>query len=296
MRVRAGAAGAESGSAFVVVLWFAVAACGLALALLESSRVTFPEVQREIEAIRLRAAIASAVHVTAARIAAEELELRAGSASLAWDFDGVLLSLRVRAESGLVDLSAASFDLVQRLAEAAGFERETARTLVAMFARKRSQLHGRETDAHEEPSPFEELRPPARPGIDHPVELISALPSEIITVAPKAARLLSLVTLGSGSPEPAVELAPSEVREALAAIKDNRARVALMRAEDAATVRRRDPQDVYRLEIVAQTAGERRAVRRVTFALRPDDPRPVRIVDWSGAIIAPPSEELGREP
>ncbi|MDW8124227.1 MAG: hypothetical protein RMJ04_05575 [Geminicoccaceae bacterium] len=283
---------AQAGSAFLLALWFAAAASGLALALLDTSREAVPEARRQIDSIRLRAALSSAVHVVAARLSSEKLELRAGTAVLELAHEDIAVSVRVRAESGLVDVAAASPGLVQRLAELVGFDRERARALVDDIERRRTGTRSGDPPENRAPQAFRELRPPDRPGLDHPIEVVEAAGGGSGPSAGPWDRFFAFLTLGTDLPEPVVELAPREVRIALAGTKGDRSPRSSPQAEvEPVSVRRRDPNDLYRLEILARTPGERMAARRVVLALRPGDIRPVRIVDWSGPLAVGGSSE-----
>ncbi|MCS6778682.1 MAG: hypothetical protein NZ555_03135 [Geminicoccaceae bacterium] len=283
----------ERGAALLAVIWLAVAAAGLALALLESTRLGTPESRRAVDATRLRAALEAAVHATADRLMRERVELRGGTAELRLSLDDVELEVRIQAESGLVDLAAASPDLLRRLAEAAGFESGTARSLAERLARSRTGS-GERAAAIVQRGAGEELRPPAGPGLDHPFELLHGDALAIESAEAAAARLRAAVTLGTGRSEPLVELAPALVRDALSERSGATTgeRPAGPMAAMPTGERRADPSDLYRLEILATTPGGRRAVRSVRLALRAGEDRPVRIVDWSGPLPLPESGPL----
>lgn len=287
------------GAALLVVLWLAVAAAGLALALLETSRETLPESRRAVDAVRLRAALRAAVHLTAERLLAERLELGPEGGSLRFEFDGVAVRVRVLGESGLVDPAAASPGLLRALARASGLADEPARSLVERIERLRA---GRREEGPAEAvgairGAGDVLRPPARPGLDHPAELPAVLAGSADPAVLE--RWLAVTALGTGRGEPAPELAPPLVRAALAglAAEAREARVegprerpaeapgAVAAAENRPAGRRADPAGLYRLQIVASTAGGRQAVRAVRLALRRGEARPVRIVDWSAPLV-----------
>lgn len=300
MRLRRGRDG-RRGAAFPIVLWFAVAATGLALALLETTHGSLPDGRRAVEAARLRAASRAAVHLAAERLAAERLELGAEGGRLRAALDGVDLEVEVRAESGLVDLAAASPDLLRRLARASGFAPERAEALARGIERARDGRGDAAASAPVGPdrAPAETLRPPAKPGFDHPIEA-SALagigdggPNEFAALE----RWLAVTTLGTGRGEPSPEFAPALVRAALADRASTEAEASRPRAPGAAepeAARRSDPAGLYRLRIVARTEGGRVAVHTARIALRAGEARPVRIVDWSAPLVLP-DRELGAE-
>ncbi len=287
------------GAALLVVLWLAVAAAGLALSLLETSREALPESRRAVDAVRLRAALRGAVHLTAERLLAERLELGPEGGTLRFELDGVAVRVRVLGESGLVDPAAASPGLLRALARASGLADEPARALVERIERLRvgRREEGPAGAVGAIRAAGEALRPPARPGLDHPVELLAALPGPADPAVVE--RLLGVTALGTGRDEPVPELAPSLVRAALAglAVQAREERVeglrerpagapgAMAGTESRTAGRRADPAGFYRLEIVAATAGGRRAARLVRLALRAGDARPVRIVDWSAPLV-----------
>lgn len=281
----------ERGAALLIVIWLAVAAAGLALALLESTRLGTPESRRAVDSVRLRAALEAAVHAAADRILRERVELRAGAGELRLSLDDVDLEVRIQAESGLVDLAAASPDLLRRLALGAGFDSSAARALAERLARSRTGSGRERAEAVLQRGAGEELRPPAAPGLDHPFELLYGEEPTSVSTDAAGARLVAAVTLGTGRAEPIVELAPTLVRDALA---DRSGTTAAERPPGPAVAmptseRRTDPSNLYRLEILATTPGGRRAVRQVRLALRADEERPVRIVDWSGPLRLPES-------
>jgi len=287
------------GAALLVVLWLAVAAAGLALALLETSRDAAPESRRAVDAVRLRAALRAAVHLTAARLLAERLELGPEGGTLRFELDGVALRVRVLGESGLVDPAAASPGLLRALARASGLADEPARALVERIERLRA---GRREEGP--PGAVDAVRgvgelprPPDRPGLDHPVELLAALPAPADPAVVE--RWLAATALGTGRTEPLPDLAPPLVRAALAGLaaeareegvegpreRPGGASVTGGGTESRTVGRRTDPAGLYRLEIVAVTAGGRRAARSVRLVLRPGEARPVRIVDWSAPLV-----------
>lgn len=284
------------GAVFPIVLWFAVAAMGLAAALLETTRSSLPESRRSLDAARLRAALRAAVHLTAERLAAERLELGPEGGRLSAELDGVALEVEVRAESGLVELATASPDLLRRLARASGFSVERADMLASAVERART---GRaETGPADAGSAEagrgagEMLRPPAKPGLDHPIEVVGAILSGSVENSEIEAieRWLALTTLGTGRSEPLAELAPAAVRAALADRRDERTEGPRTVGPDApgpATARRSDPAGLYRLRIVARTEGGRVAVRTARIALRAGEAKPVRVVDWSAPLVLP---------
>lgn len=287
------------GAALLVVLWLAVAAAGLALALLETSRDAVPESRRAVDAVRLRAALRAAVHLTAERLLAERLELGPEGGTLRFELDGVALRVRVLGESGLVDPAAASPGLLRALARASGLADEPARALVERIERLRAgrREEGPAGAVGAIRGAGEALLPPARPGLDHPVELLAALPPPPDPAVVE--RWLAATALGTGRAEPLPELAPTPVRAALAGFaaearekgvegpreRPAGAAAASGGAESPTGGRRADPAGLYRLEIVAATAGGRHAVRSVRLALRPGEARPVRIVDWSAPLV-----------
>lgn len=281
----------ERGAALLIVIWLAVAAAGLALALLESTRLGTPESRRAVDATRLRAALEAAVHATADRLLRERVELRGGTAELRLSLDDVALEVRIQAESGLVDLAAASPDLLRRLAEAAGFQSGTARALAERLARSRTGSSGERAAAIVQRGAGDELRPPLGPGLDHPFELLHGDAPPIESAEAAGVRLRGAITLGTGRSEPLVELAPALVRDALAERSGTTTgeRPAGSAAAMSSSGRRADPSDLYRLEILAITPGGRRAARSVRLALRAGEDRPVRIVDWSGPLPLPES-------
>lgn len=287
------------GAALLVVLWLAVAAAGLALALLETSREALPESRRAVDAVRLRAALRAAVHLTAERLLAERLDLGPEGGTLRFELDGVAVRVRVLGESGLVDPAAASPGLLGALARASGLADEPARALVERIERLRAgrREEGPAGAVGAIRAAGEVLRPPARPGLDHPVELSAALPRPADPAVVE--RLLAATALGTGRAEPVPELAPSLVRAALAGLVSEAGEqgvegareppvgvVAAGEGTQSRTAgRHADPAGLYRLEIVAATAGGRRAARSVRLALRAGDARPVRIVDWSAPLV-----------
>lgn len=369
MRLSSGRDG-RRGAALLVVLWLAVAAAGLALALLETSRAAVPESRRAVDAARLRAALRAAVHLTADRLLRERLELGPEGGLLRFELDEIALEVRVVGESGLVDLASASPGLLRALARASGLREASAEALAQRVERLRA---GRGEDGP--PAAVggirgagDALRPPDRPGLDHPIELLAAAadrpgpsmelaaaraPEFVFADAPPQAigRWLAATTLGTGRAEPLPELAPAIVRAAMAG--QGRAAGAARPAAvgtpggiaDPASVgdsapivdrgglgapgavadptrlgaagaiggggfagaagaggatvgpggtaegarsqagRRSDPAGLYRLEIRATTPGGRHAVRSVRLHLRSGEPRPVRIVDWSGPLL-----------
>ena len=279
------------GAAFLVVLWFAVAAAGLALALLETTRGAAPEARRAIDAVRLRAAIRAAVHLTAERLLRERLELGGEGALLAATLDEIEVRVRVRGESGLVDLAAASPDLLRRLARASGLPAERAEALAEGIERLRIRggEEGSAPAVGAGRAPGETLRPPTRPGLDHPMETLALVSGGGLAADEVAApaRWLSATTLGTGRAEPLPELAPGMVRVALAgdrAAPGSEPARGTRSAAEQSGMRRNDPAGLYRLEIVAGTPGGRVAVRSVRLALRSGEARPVRIVDWSAPL------------
>lgn len=298
------------GAAFLVVLWFAVAAAGLALALLETSRGSVPDARRAVDAARLRAAVQAAVHLTAERLLLERLELGGEGALLAATLDEIELRVRVTGESGLVDLAAASPDLLRRLARASGLSAERAAALADGIERLRNRSGEEERAAAVAAgrAPGETLRPPARPGLDHPIETLALVSGGGLEAGEveAPARWLSATTLGTARAEPLPELAPRVVRAALAgdraASGSEPARGPRSAPEpqgprsapEQSRARRSDPAGLYRLEIVASTPGGRVAVRSVRLALRSGEARPVRIVDWSAPLMltdGPPLQE-----
>ncbi len=283
------------GAALLVVLWLAVAATGLALALLETTRRAGPEDRRTVDGIRLRLAAQAAVQATAARLLLEEIELPPEGGRLAWVQDGIELRVRVAAESGLVDLASASPGLLRGLAEATGRTAVEARALAEEIERRRSGRGAEPPDAAAGGlGAASALRPPARPGLDHPVE-VAALPGARFEAArvEGVARWLSLVTLGTGRSEPLADLAPPAVRAALAGetggrpASDGGPPAAASGGTAAAGARRADPAGLYRLAIVARTPAGRVAVRSARLLLRPGEERPARILDWSGPELLP---------
>lgn len=283
------------GAALLVVLWLAVAATGLALALLEATRRAAPDDRRAVDAIRLRLAVQAAVQATAARLLREEVELGPEGGRLGFEQDGIALRVRVTAESGLVDLASASPGLLRGLAEATGRTAVEARALAEEVERRRSGRGGEATDAPTVgATAATALRPPARPGLDHPAE-VAELPGadpEAVRVE-SVARWLALVTLGTGRSEPLADLAPEPVRAALAG-EPRGPSGSLGGPSDGgpagtapAGPRRADPANLYRLAIVARTPAGRIAVRSARLLLKPGEDRPVRIVDWSGPELLP---------
>lgn len=283
------------GAALLVVLWLAVAATGLALALLEATRRAGPEDRRALDAIRLRLAVQAAVQATAAQLLREEVELGPEGGRLGFEQDGIALRVRVQAESGLVDLASASPGLLSGLAQATGRTAVEARALAEEIERRRSGRGGDATDAAAAgPSAATALRPPTRPGLDHPVE-VAELPGTDFEAArvERVERWLALVTLGTGRSEPLVDLAPEAVRAALAGEPRGSpgAEGGPPGGDEAGRgptgPRRADPANLYRLAIVARTPAGRIAVRSTRLLLRPGQDRPVRIVDWSGPELLP---------
>lgn len=279
------------GAALLVVLWLAVGAAGLVLALLETTRTAVPESRRAVDAARLRATVRAAVHLTADRLLRERLELAPEGASLAFSLDGIEARVRVWGESGLVDPAAASPGLLRALGQASGLSAERAAALAERIERWRSgsAANGAAAPAVAARGAGEVLRPPARPGLDHPIETLAAAGSGWSEAEGAAlARWLAATALGTGRAEPAPELAPPPVRQAMAgaaaAAPGARPGPPTAQAETAAG-RRSDPAGLYRLEIVAATPGGRRAVHAVRLALRSGELRPVRIVDWSAPLV-----------
>jgi hypothetical protein len=282
------------GAVFPIVLWFAVAATGLAVALLETTRGSLPEGRRSLDAARLRAAVRAAVHLTAERLAAERLELGPEGGRLSAELDGVALEVEVRAESGLVELATASPDLLRRLARASGFSPDRADILASAIERART---GRAETAPAASiaagrGAGDALRPPAKPGLDHPIELVAAALPGGVEPGENAAveRWLALTTLGTGRNEPLPEFAPALVRAALADRREEGTeapRTILPGAPEPAASRRSDPAGLYRLRIVARTESGRVAVRTARIALRAGEAKPVHVVDWSAPLVLP---------
>lgn len=292
--------GDRRGAALLIVLWLAVGAAGLALALLETSRAAVPDGRRAVDAARLRGALEAAVHATADRLLAEAVELAPEGGRLELVLDAIEVRVRVVAESGLVDLGTASPGLLLALAEASGWAGPEARALVAEIERRRDGRGRADPAGASSATAVDEagLRPPARPGLDHPIE-VAALADSPAEVAEGDAtgRWLSSLTLGTGRTEPHAELAPAQVRAALAGTSAPPGPSAGRKRGDEAPAtagaatepegRRADPAGLYRLEIVAATPGGRLAARSVRLALRPGETRPVRIVDWSAPQALP---------
>lgn len=288
------------GAALLVVLWLAVAAAGLALALLEATRTAVPDGRRAVEAARLRAALHAAVHATADRLLREQLELGGEGARLRLVEDEVELRVAVVAESGLVDLASASPGLLAALARASGLPGGRAEALAGRIeALRAGEAEDRPPAVAAGRGAAEDLRPPARPGLDHPVELRAAAAADAEPAEEAAIeRWLALATLGTGRVEPVPELAPPTVRAALAGAPGAAPRpppAGPATGPAPAAARRGDPANLYRLELVARTPGGRVAVRSVRLALRKGEPRPVRIVDWSAPLVLPDAPAQAEE-
>ena len=115
-RTHGRAATPEAGIALLTVLWFLVAMSGLAVALAGVGRDSAYASRNAVRGIEVRAAMASAVEITAATLWRGRLP---SDGRLGWRRGPFTLAVTVTAESGKIDLNAASDELIEALAAVA---------------------------------------------------------------------------------------------------------------------------------------------------------------------------------
>lgn len=109
-------AASEAGIALLTVLWFLVAMSGLAVALVGVGRDSAYASRNAVRGIEVRAAMASAIEITAATLWRGRLPT---DGRLGWQRGPFTLEATVTPESGKIDLNAASDDLIEALATVA---------------------------------------------------------------------------------------------------------------------------------------------------------------------------------
>lgn len=272
----------QRGMVLLFVLWLVVALAALALPFVQTSGETARLQRAAIETLHLDAAAEAALW-----LAAEALlvgRLRPGG-ELVEEFAGTTIHLAVSGESGRVDLSAATAEVLDLWLEAHGIEGSERAALRDRILDWRDgdslrRVAGAEADDYRRLH-----RPgPADRGFLHPFEL-AAIPG---FARPQLSAMLADATVFTGYGEPVAELAPATLRARLegrlpAALQDREGRGIAVRTGSEKGTRIADPADTYRLAIRVERAGlAKRVIAVVTIP--PDFPPSPLLLDWIAVV------------
>ncbi len=287
----------ERGIALVAALWFTVAVAGIASAF---STLAFGEAMRArnlVDAIRARAVLEAGLEqavyaLQAPRERPPEPELRVD-----WTFDGALVAIRITGESGRVDLNQADARLVATVMQEAGAPRDVALRIGDAVVDWRDSNDLRQPNGAEARDYRLAGREdgPANAPFRHVAEL-----RDVLGVTPELyARTRELFTVATGEARPRVELAPELTRRALRAVPQQRptsddgaplpddgrpdgepggaAATGASRGEPEGF---RDPKGLYTVRLDIRLANGYVAHADALIWMRPDGPRPYRLLDW----------------
>ena len=203
----------DRGVALVAVLWFTVAIAGMAAAFATLARGEALRSRNMVDGIRARAILEAALDRAALELVTPTVKPTQRGVELDWPFDGALVHIVITGESGLVDLNAASPELIASLAGELGADRELAQRIAD------SVLDWRDDNSLRRPKGAEDrdYRSAGRQGgaADAPFGHVGEL-RQLLPVEPALYRQLrDLVTVATGRGNPDGELAPEIVRQAM---------------------------------------------------------------------------------
>lgn len=203
----------DRGVALVAVLWFTVAIAGMAAAFATLARGEALRSRNMVDGIRARTILEAALDRAALELVTPTAKPTQRGVELDWPFDGALVHIVITGESGLVDLNAASPELIASLAGELGADRELAQRIAD------SVLDWRDDNSLRRPKGAEDrdYRSAGRQGgaADAPFGHIGEL-RQLLAVEPALYRQLrDLVTVATGRGNPDGQLAPEIVRQAM---------------------------------------------------------------------------------
>lgn len=229
----------DRGVALVAVLWFTVAIAGMAATFATLARGEALRSRNMVDGIRARAILEAALDRAALELVAPTVAPAQRGIELQWPFDGALVHIVITAESGLVDLNAASPELIASLVRELGADRDMAPRIADAV------LDWRDDNSLRRPKGAEDrdYRSAGREegAADAPFGHIGEL-RQLLPVEPGLYRQMrELVTVATGRGNPDSELAAEPVRRAMLGRKESDKHDSSLADEDGDTAEIGDP-------------------------------------------------------